>query len=56
MLGIAGEADYEARFGGTLYLFVRGLPGAVRSRRPSFGELSAWGEEIAGRLGAEETS
>jgi exodeoxyribonuclease V beta subunit len=56
MLGIASEADYEARFGGTLYLFVRGLPGAVRSRRPTFAELSAWGEEIAERLGAEETS
>jgi exodeoxyribonuclease V beta subunit len=56
MLGIASEADHEARFGGTLYLFVRGLPGAVRSRRPSFAELTAWGEEIAGRLGAEETS
>jgi exodeoxyribonuclease V beta subunit len=58
MLGIANEADYEARFGGTLYLFVRGLPdaGAVRSRRPSFAELSAWSHEIAERLGAEETS
>ena len=56
MLGIASEADYEARFGGTLYLFVRGLPGAVRSRRPTFAQLSAWGQEIAGRLGAEETS
>ena len=56
MLGIAGEADYEARFGGTLYLFVRGLPdaGAVRSRRPTFAELTAWSVEIAGRLGAEE--
>ena len=31
MLGIASEADYEARFGGTLYLFVRGLP----ARAPS---------------------
>jgi exodeoxyribonuclease V beta subunit len=56
MLGIASEADYQARFGGTLYLFVRGLPGAVRSRRPTFAELTAWGEEIAGRLGAEEAS
>ena len=57
MLGIASEADYEARFGGTLYLFVRGLPGAgaVRSRRPTFTELSAWSVEIAERLGAEET-
>ncbi|HSY39676.1 MAG TPA: 3'-5' exonuclease, partial [Polyangia bacterium] len=57
MLGIASEADYQARFGGTLYLFVRGLPGAgaVRSRRPTFAELSAWSVEIAERLGAEET-
>ena len=31
MLGIASAADYEARFGGTLYLFVRGLP---RGRHP----------------------
>jgi exodeoxyribonuclease V beta subunit len=57
MLGITSEADHQARFGGTLYLFVRGLPGAgaVRSRRPSFAELSAWGVEIAGRLGAQES-
>jgi exodeoxyribonuclease V beta subunit len=56
MLGIASEADYEARFGGTLYLFVRGLPGAgaVRSRRPTFAELSVWGVEIAARLGTEQ--
>ena len=58
MLGIASEAEHQARFGGTLYLFVRGLPGAgaVRSRRPSFAELSAWDVEIAGRLGAEESA
>ncbi len=56
MLGITGAADYEARFGGTLYLFVRGLPTAVRSRRPTFGEIEAWGQEIAERLGAEETA
>ena len=38
MLGIASEADYEARFGGTLYLFVRGLPARAPSAaaaRPS---------------------
>ncbi len=35
MLGVTDAASYEARFGGTLYLFVRGMPAAVRSRRPS---------------------
>ena len=55
MLGIANAADYEARFGGTLYLFVRGLPGGVRSRRPSFAEIGQWQDEIAARLGEENT-
>jgi len=54
MLGITDEAAYEARFGGTLYIFVRGLPGAVRSRRPSFDELRLWEAEIAERLASEE--
>jgi exodeoxyribonuclease V beta subunit len=51
MLGVATAADYEARFGGTLYLFVRGLPGAIRSRRPTFAEIALWQDEIAARLG-----
>jgi exodeoxyribonuclease V beta subunit len=50
MLGIATAEDYRARFGGTLYLFVRGLPGAIRSRRPSFAEITRWQDEIAARL------
>ncbi len=50
MLGVATAADYEARFGGTLYLFVRGLPGAIRSRRPTFAEIISWQGEIAARL------
>jgi exodeoxyribonuclease V beta subunit len=54
MLGVTDEAAYEARFGGTLYLFVRGLPDAVRSRRPTFGEIERWQAEIAGRLAAAE--
>ena len=53
MLGIASAADHEARFGGTLYLFVRGLPGAVRSRRPTFEEIGAWEADIARRLREE---
>ena len=56
MLGIASEADYEARFGGTLYLFVRGLPGG-RGPQPAPELRRALGleREIAGRLGGEET-
>jgi exodeoxyribonuclease V beta subunit len=52
MLGIEDEAGYEARFGGTLYLFVRAMPGAVRGRRPSFAELRTWQSEVAARLAA----
>ncbi|HXT96957.1 MAG TPA: UvrD-helicase domain-containing protein [Polyangia bacterium] len=57
MLGIADAADYQARFGGTLYIFVRGLPapGAVRSRRPTFDDIRAWEAEIAERLVHDET-
>jgi len=55
MLGIATADDYQARFGGTLYLFVRGLPSGVRSRRPSFAEIGQWQEEIAARLGEGNT-
>ena len=53
MLGIADAATYEARFGGTLYVFVRGLrrsTDAVRSRRPSFDEVVRWQHELAGTL------
>jgi len=55
MLRITSAADHAARFGGTLYLFVRGLPerGAIRGRRPSFDELVAWEADIAQRLAAE---
>jgi exodeoxyribonuclease V beta subunit len=56
MLGITDEASHEARFGGTLYLFVRGMPGAVRSRRPSFAEISDWRDQIADKLGAPEVA
>jgi exodeoxyribonuclease V beta subunit len=56
MLGIADEAAYEARFGGTLYVFVRGLGrsgDAVRGRRPSFDELTRWQHELAATLAGE---
>ena len=50
MLGIADAAAYEARFGGTLYVFVRGLgrsADAVRSRRPTLRRAHA----LAARAG-----
>ncbi|HXU04358.1 MAG TPA: UvrD-helicase domain-containing protein [Polyangia bacterium] len=53
MLGITDAASYEARFGGTLYIFVRGLggsPDAVRSRRPSYDEITRWQHELAAAL------
>ena len=56
MLGIEDAAGYEARFGGTLYIFVRGLgrsPDAVRGGRPTFDEIVAWQQELATTLAGE---
>ncbi len=53
MLDITDAAAYEARFGGTLYVFVRGLgrsPEAIRSRRPTFDEITRWQSELAAAL------
>jgi exodeoxyribonuclease V beta subunit len=53
MLGITDAAAYEARFGGTLYVFVRGIrrsPDAIRSRRPRFEELLRWQHDLAETL------
>ena len=57
MLGIDDAAAHEARFGGTLYVFVRGLPhaAAVRSRRPTLrrsGALARRAGRDPGRGGA----
>jgi exodeoxyribonuclease V beta subunit len=52
MLAIEDEAGYEARFGGTLYIFVRGLPGAIRSRRPRWVEIDRWRAELPEALDA----
>ena len=58
MLGITDAAAYEARFGGTLYVFVRGLgrsPDAIRGRRPTLrrdrraGSASSRGDAGPGR-------
>jgi exodeoxyribonuclease V beta subunit len=55
MLGIEDQAAHEARFGGTLYLFVRGLPDGIQSRRPSFADIERWRAELADTLAAEVT-
>ncbi|HEY7373504.1 MAG TPA: UvrD-helicase domain-containing protein [Polyangia bacterium] len=59
MLGVADAAAYEARFGGTLYVFVRGLgrsPDAIRGSRPRFEEIQRWQGELAITLdGGEPT-
>ena len=57
MLGITDAASYEAKFGGTLYVFVRGLgrsPAAIRAGRPSFDDVVAWRRDIARTLAGEE--
>jgi exodeoxyribonuclease V beta subunit len=51
-LGLRDEAAYEARFGGLLYIFLRGLgPGrrpkdGVYFRRPMWSEIVAWEAEL----------
>lgn len=52
-LGIADGAAYEQRFGGVLYVFLRGLPEAgVWTCRPAWADVQAWERDLAG-LGSE---
>jgi exodeoxyribonuclease V beta subunit len=51
MLGIADEADYEARFGGMVYVFVRALPEGLEIGRPTWTSLLEWERELAVELG-----
>ncbi len=52
-LGITDEATFEARFGGVLYVFLRGLPeGGIWTSRPAWNDVRAWERELA-ELGAE---
>jgi exodeoxyribonuclease V beta subunit len=56
MLGVEDAAAYEARFGGTLYVFVRGLgrsADAVRGGRPTFEQIVEWQRELAATLAGE---
>ena len=46
-LDIRDEAAYEARFGGILYVFLRGLPGkGTWSMRPTWDEVQAWRRDL----------
>ena len=46
-LGIQDEAAYEARFGGGLYVFLRGLPeGGQIAHRPAWSEVQAWAKAL----------
>ena len=46
-LRIENEADYESRFGGVLYVFLRGLPEEGQwNQRPSWAETRAWSREL----------
>lgn len=47
-LGVTSEAAYEARFGGALYVFLRGLPeGGMWYFRPAWSEVQAWERDLA---------
>jgi exodeoxyribonuclease V beta subunit len=57
MLGISDAAAYDAKFGGTLYVFVRGIgrsPAAIRAGRPSFDEVDGWRRDVARALAGED--
>ncbi|HWV37896.1 MAG TPA: UvrD-helicase domain-containing protein [Vulgatibacter sp.] len=52
MLGIRGEADFEARFGGFLYVYLRGLrPGGdgIHIERPTWARILSWEAELLER-------
>jgi exodeoxyribonuclease V beta subunit len=52
-LAISAETDYEARFGGAVYVFLRGLPeGGVWTARPSWSEVEAWRESLRAQMEA----
>lgn len=52
--GIHDEAAFKERFGGAVYLFLRGLPtGGIWTRRPGWDEVQAWRREL-GAMRIEE--
>jgi ATP-dependent exoDNAse (exonuclease V) beta subunit len=54
LLGAATEREYEARFGGILYSFLRAMgPQGIWSARPNWNEVVAWKGDLATRLSSE---
>ncbi|WP_243382327.1 UvrD-helicase domain-containing protein [Geothrix alkalitolerans] len=52
--GIHDETAFQARFGGAVYVFLRGLPaGGIWTRRPSWEEVQIWRREL-GAMHLEE--
>lgn len=52
LLGIATKAEHDARFGGLLYCFLRGMDergAGVWSARPTWDDVGAWDEALARR-------
>jgi len=58
LLGISSGEDYEKRFGGTLYAFIRGIREAVSGAenqegiwfsRPTWDQIASWEEEFVTR-------
>ncbi|MCE1229112.1 MAG: UvrD-helicase domain-containing protein [Firmicutes bacterium] len=46
-LGIRDREDYEARYGGALYVFLRGLPAqGIWSERPDWATVQDWRREL----------
>lgn len=54
LLGADTQSEYEERFGGILYFFLRGLgPRGVWFSRPSWMDVMAWEGDLANRLKVE---
>lgn len=51
LLAVRSRTEYDARFGGILYCFLRGFGGTdgIWSYRPSWDELLAWDESLRAR-------
>jgi exodeoxyribonuclease V beta subunit len=52
MLGIDDAAGFEARFGGTAYVFLRALPasGGIALGRPSWDDVRRWEDDLGREL------
>ena len=53
LLGVASRKDYDARFGGILYCFLRGLDesgAGLWTTRPTWDQTTAWERELRQRM------